>query len=477
MTAAVFAADAIAVGSPAGRRISLQHAVVTFLLIEVALLFLCGIAPRFYLEAFGASAVTQEQFEAQLEAAAIGVVVYLICARLYPVYSPSLILDARLNIKRLILVVVATFSTLVAIAAANKTTQNYSRLWFHVWAISALELLLLARLCGVMWVKGKLQRGACIFRALSIGLGARPLTNEQLLLYSSNQTRTVRCYTLAATADIEALAATIRNEGVDQVYISAPWNLMPDLARKITKLRFLAVDIFLYCDEDRLRGEVLNVRDLGAGLAFQAGFCPIAGWDRLTKRVEDIVASLLGLALTSPLLALTAIAIRLESPGPIFFRQTREGLNGTHFELLKFRSMHADKTDPHATKQTSQNDDRVTRVGRIIRRLSIDELPQLFNVLEGSMSLVGPRPHALRTRAEGRALEEVVDYYASRHRVKSGITGWAQVNGLRGELDSIEKLKARVDHDLYYIQNWSIWFDIKIMMRTASLVLFDRKAY
>ncbi len=434
-------------------------------------------APGFYLEAFGASAVTQEQFQAQLEAAAIGVVVYLICARLYPVYSPSLILDARLNIKRLILVVVATFSTLVAIAAATKTTQNYSRLWFHVWAISALELLLLARLCGVMWVKGKLQRGACIFRALSIGLGARPLTPEQLLLYSSNQTRTVRSSTLAATADIEALAATIRGEGVDQVYISAPWSFMPELASKITKLRFLAVDIFLYCDDDRLRGEVLNVRDLGEGLAFQAGFCPIAGWDRLTKRCGDIVASLFALAVTSPLLALIAIAIKLESAGPILFRQVREGLNGTHFELLKFRSMYADKTDPDATKQTSQNDDRVTRVGWIIRRLSIDELPQLFNVLEGSMSLVGPRPHALRTRAEGRALEEAVDYYASRHRVKSGITGWAQVNGLRGELDSIEKLKARVDHDLYYIQNWSIWFDIKIIIRTVSLVLFDRKAY
>jgi lipopolysaccharide/colanic/teichoic acid biosynthesis glycosyltransferase len=139
--------------------------------------------------------------------------------------------------------------------------------------------------------------------------------------------------------------------------------------------------------------------------------------------------------------------------------------------------MYVDQTDLHASRQTSKDDPRVTRVGRIIRRLSIDELPQLWNVLEGSMSIVGPRPHALQTSAEGNALEHVVDYYASRHRVKSGITGWAQVNGLRGELNSKEKLKARVDYDLYYIANWSIWLDLKIVARTASQLIFPRNAY
>ena len=139
--------------------------------------------------------------------------------------------------------------------------------------------------------------------------------------------------------------------------------------------------------------------------------------------------------------------------------------------------MFADQADPYGSRQTSRADSRVTRVGRIIRRFSIDELPQLFTVLQGSMSLVGPRPDPLRMSAEGKALEEVLDYYASRHRVKSGITGWAQVNGLRGELNTVEAVKARVDHDLYYIQNWSIWLDLKIMMRTAALVIFDGKAY
>jgi lipopolysaccharide/colanic/teichoic acid biosynthesis glycosyltransferase len=139
--------------------------------------------------------------------------------------------------------------------------------------------------------------------------------------------------------------------------------------------------------------------------------------------------------------------------------------------------MFEDDADPHGSRQTSKCDARVTRVGRIIRRFSIDELPQLFNVLQGSMSLVGPRPHPLRMSAEGKALNELVEYYASRHRVKTGMTGWAQVNGLRGEANSAAQIKARVDHDLYYIQNWSIWLDLNIIARTAATLIFDRRAY
>jgi lipopolysaccharide/colanic/teichoic acid biosynthesis glycosyltransferase len=139
--------------------------------------------------------------------------------------------------------------------------------------------------------------------------------------------------------------------------------------------------------------------------------------------------------------------------------------------------MFADQADLHAARQTSRNDQRVTSVGRFIRRFSIDELPQLLNVLQGSMSLVGPRPHAALTSAEGKTLADVVEYYASRHRVKSGITGWAQINGLRGELDTVQKLKSRVDHDIHYIENWSFWFDLKILILTAAQVVLARRAY
>jgi polysaccharide biosynthesis protein PslA len=342
-------------------RISLQHTVVAFLLIELTLFFLCAIAPSFYLELFGHLAFSQQQFETQLGAAAVGIVIYLVATRLYPVYSPAHILDSKLNIQRLVLILLVTFSSLVAFAAATKTTQNYSRLWFFNWAASAIGLLLFARLCGVMWVKGRLQRGGCVFRALSLGLGAPTLTSEQLLLHTGNRTRAVKCSALTSAADLDSLAGLIRSERVDQVYISAPWSVIPELASKITRLRFLAVDIFLYCNDERLRGEVLNILEVGDGLAFQAGYCPIARWDRCVKRCEDVIISLLALAITCPLIAITAIAIKLESRGPVFFRQTRQGLNGTHFELLKFRSMYTDQTDPHAMQQTSENDSRVTR--------------------------------------------------------------------------------------------------------------------
>ena len=338
-------------------------------------------------------------------------------------------------------------------------------------------MVLFARLCALTWMNGRLQRGACIYRALSLGLGAPPLNAEQLLRWTSYRTRAVKCQTLGEAAELDNLSEAIRTHEIDQVYISVPWGATPELAGKIRKLRDLAVDVFLYCSDERLHGEVLDVVELGHGLAFQAGICPIAGWDRWLKRCGDIIVSLLVLAMALPLFLITAIAIKLGSRGPLFFRQMREGLNGTHFELLKFRSMFVEQADPHGSRQTSRNDSRVTAVGRIIRKLSIDELPQLFNVLQGSMSLVGPRPHPLRMSAEGKALDQVVDYYASRHRVKSGITGWAQINGLRGEANSIEKVKARVDHDLYYIQNWSIWLDFKIMARTAAVLIFDRKAY
>jgi polysaccharide biosynthesis protein PslA len=459
------------------QRVSLQTIVILLLLIEGALFVLSAIAPSFYLKTLGLLTYSDVEFERQLKAAGFGLVIYLIAARLFPVYSPAHVLDTKLNIKRLVLVCIATFSSLVAIAAATKTTEIHSRLWFFGWTVSATELIIFARLCVLIQVKRKLQRGAYVFRALSLGIGALPLSEHELRLHTNNKMHTVRSSTVISADELISLSELIRTEDIDQVFISVPWSAIPTLTSQITNLRSLAVDIFLCCHDERLRGEILEVQHLGDGLAIQAGFRPLAGWASWVKRCEDIVFSFLILAIASPVIAITALAIKLETRGPILFQQTRKGLNGKHFRLFKFRSMYMDHTDLHAERQTSKHDPRVTRVGRLIRRLSIDELPQLLNVLEGSMSIVGPRPHALQTSAEGRRLEDIVDYYALRHRVKSGITGWAQVNGFRGELDSIQKLEARVHHDIYYLENWSLWLDLNIILRTAVQVIFDRKAY
>jgi lipopolysaccharide/colanic/teichoic acid biosynthesis glycosyltransferase len=179
-----------------------------------------------------------------------------------------------------------------------------------------------------------------------------------------------------------------------------------------------------------------------------------------------------------PIFAVVAIAIKLDSRGPIFFKQKRFGFNNDLIEVYKFRSMYVDATDAAANKLVTKGDPRVTRVGRFIRKASIDELPQLLNVVfSGNLSLVGPRPHAVNAKAEARLYAEAVDGYFARHRVKPGITGWAQINGWRGETDTHEKIQRRVEHDLYYIENWSVLLDFFIVARTPFVLLNTENAY
>jgi lipopolysaccharide/colanic/teichoic acid biosynthesis glycosyltransferase len=184
------------------------------------------------------------------------------------------------------------------------------------------------------------------------------------------------------------------------------------------------------------------------------------------------------LILAAPLMLLVAIAIKLDSRGPVFFKQRRHGFNNETIEVYKFRSLRADMADHAVQKSVTRDDPRVTRVGRFIRRTSIDELPQLFNVVFwGNLSLVGPRPHAVNQKIENRQFDEAVDGYFARHRVKPGITGWAQINGWRGELTTPDTIKHRVEHDLYYIENWSLLLDISILARTPLSLLKSQNAY
>jgi lipopolysaccharide/colanic/teichoic acid biosynthesis glycosyltransferase len=173
-----------------------------------------------------------------------------------------------------------------------------------------------------------------------------------------------------------------------------------------------------------------------------------------------------------------AIAVKLDSRGPILFKQKRYGFNNELIEIYKFRSLFIDQADPNADKQVTRGDPRVTRVGRFIRKTSLDELPQLFNVVfTGNLSLIGPRPHALAAKAENRLYDEAVDGYFARHRVKPGLTGWAQIHGWRGETDSQEKIQQRVEHDLYYIENWSILLDLYILAQTPFALIRSENAY
>jgi Undecaprenyl-phosphate glucose phosphotransferase len=199
---------------------------------------------------------------------------------------------------------------------------------------------------------------------------------------------------------------------------------------------------------------------------------------RLAKRSFDLIFASLALVILSPVMLLAALAVKLDSPGPVLFRQRRHGFNDRVVGVLKFRSMHAAEADPEARRIVTRGDRRVTRVGRILRKTSIDELPQLFNVLSGDLSLVGPRPHAVEALSSTQMrFTQMVEGYSARHRLPPGITGWAQINGWRGEVDNPEKLRERFAHDLWYIENWSLWLDLLILLRTP-LSLFDtRSAY
>jgi exopolysaccharide biosynthesis polyprenyl glycosylphosphotransferase len=197
---------------------------------------------------------------------------------------------------------------------------------------------------------------------------------------------------------------------------------------------------------------------------------PLKDWRGIAKWSEDKVLSTILLLATAPLMLFIAILIKVDSRGPALFIQDRFGLNNSVIRVFKFRTMHAEMSDATGKRRTVRNDPRVTRVGRVLRWLSFDELPQLLNVLRGDMSLVGPRAHALQMMAGERLYWEAMPAYQHRHRVKPGITGWAQINGLRGEVDTLEKGRARLAHDLYYIDNWSLWLDLKILMRTVTLL-------
>ena len=255
----------------------------------------------------------------------------------------------------------------------------------------------------------------------------------------------------------------------DDIVILATAADLPRSARLADALSELPVSLHVIPVETRELLGSGRLGDLGSLVTIQLLRPPLSAFDGLVKRGVDIVAALAGLVILSPLLLMVSIAIKLDSQGPVLFRQTRHGYNNHPIRVFKFRSM-TTMEDGQAFRQATRNDPRMTRVGRVIRRTNIDELPQLINVLLGEMSLVGPRPHPV---AMNQMFQQHISPLSRRHNVKPGITGWAQVNGYRGETDTLEKMQRRFECDLYYIDNWSLLLDVKIILMT----LFSKRAY
>lgn len=270
------------------------------------------------------------------------------------------------------------------------------------------------------------------------------------------------------------LLAFVRASEVDLVIIALPFAAEQRIKWLLDEFRVLPVEVGL----STYSKDYAFAQHPGRGPYLERLRRSFSPECRMTKRAFDVFFALFALATLWPVLICAALAVRLESAGPVLFRQRRHGYNDRIIEVLKFRSMYAEMSDPGAKQVVTKGDPRVTKVGRFLRRSSIDELPQLFNVLRGDLSLVGPRPHAVEAQSsQQERFTKIVDGYSARHRLPPGITGWAQINGWRGEIDNPEKLEARYKHDLYYIENWSFWLDLKILFRTPLSLLNSKGAY
>lgn len=373
--------------------------------------------------------------------------------------------------------------TLAALFAATLVIEPVTAAdgsWIGLWFAGGMALLAASRLTLHRKMQHWSREGRLGKRVAIVGAGAV----AQHLLRSFNgmpdsDLRIVgvyddevahsqrRCMGHEILGGVDDLVHDAREHGIDTVIVALPMSADHLLAETLNKLSLVPVDVRLCPDCFGLRLGTVTVSHLGGHTFLNVIDRPLRDWKSIAKNVEDRLVAAAILVLIAPLLLAIAMFIRFDSPGPVLFRQKRYGFNNRLIEVWKFRTMYQDMTDASAQQLTRRNDPRITRIGAFLRRTSLDELPQFINVLRGDMSVVGPRPHATAAKAGALLYQEAVKHYDARHRVKPGITGWAQINGWRGETNTIEQIRKRVEHDLYYIEHWSIAFDLKIILRTA----------
>jgi len=385
---------------------------------------------------------------------------------------------------------------LIALGFGLQVSETYSRLWALGWFASGFAWVLVSR--GYLawqarsWIaSGRIRRRVAIVgiteQAESLIAEMRRQDDPTLeiiglfddrggLMVDRDLPRQMAGVPVCGSLD--DLIWRSRSERIDNVILALPWNEEARVRSRLARLRSYCFEVSLA--PDLIGADLFDspIGRVGGVPILRLASRPLENWSALAKRAEDLVLGSLMLLFLAPLLGAIALAIKLDSPGPVFFRQRRYGFNYRTIDVFKFRSMYADRCDALGARLTSGRDDpRVTRVGRFLRRTSLDELPQLFNVLLGDMSLVGPRPHPLQAKAGERLYDEVIEDFCSRYRVRPGITGWAQVNGARGNTDTEQKLIDRFQYDLFYVEHWSLLFDLKILFRTVFKVIDSENAY
>jgi undecaprenyl-phosphate galactose phosphotransferase/putative colanic acid biosynthesis UDP-glucose lipid carrier transferase len=358
-----------------------------------------------------------------------------------------------------------------------KVGAVFSRGQFLCFAVGGLLLLFANRQLFAVALRAGLVKVAIKPQRLAvIGSSSELRRAQSELLLEPSQFNVIEALDIDVTSMASALDRAIslsRSGSIDAVMLAIPWSENSKLESVVGGLREQALPIMLLPDAPTSRYIAHPAVTLSALPAYVIKRASLTPFEQLIKRTADIVLSLVALAIVWPIFLLAAVAIKFESNGPIFFRQRRSGFNSREFTIYKFRTMTACEDDDNV-RQATRNDPRLTAVGAFLRRSSIDELPQLFNVLRGDMSIIGPRPHAIM---HDREWARVVKFYARRHHIKPGITGLAQVNGFRGETNTEDKIEVRVRYDLQYIDNWSFWLDLQIMAKTLLVFAFQKNAY
>jgi Undecaprenyl-phosphate glucose phosphotransferase len=384
------------------------------------------------------------------------------------------------------------FALLVTVAVLQPSVQDRAALiqWLSLWSVGAIVgigavRIVLTRLLARWRAAGRLKQTVAVYGTgdLAVRLverlrGASSATVEIVGVFDDRAARriSIGLCTLpqGTTADLVELS---RQYEIDRIIVALPHSAEQRLLEILRKLHKMPVEISLAPDMVGFNVPGKDHDEFGGLPLLDVYGRPLSFGQTLLKTVFDRAAAAFGIVALSPLLLAVAVAIKLDSEGPALFRQNRYGFGDRVIGVYKFRTMKAKLADANGEKQTETNDPRLTRIGGLLRRLSIDELPQLLNVLRGELSLVGPRPHAVSMRVRQRRNEDIVPDYALRHHVKPGITGWAQVNGYHGPVETERALHERVAYDLDYINNWSLWFDIRILLRTLVIAFGQRHAY
>jgi Undecaprenyl-phosphate glucose phosphotransferase len=456
-------------------------------MLEFTLLSLIGLA------IYGYYVFPQEDFLwryliATFAASAAGVVAFHIA----DTYDVAALRRPISSFARLTIAWTAIFLIAFGIQFFFRLEGQFSRVWTASWYFTGLGVLFAFRLAMAGQVRKWTREGRLIRRTVIVGgaapgealidaLQAQPESDLDIrgVFDDRNDERSAPMIAgKPKLGTVDDLVEFARKTRIDLLLVSLPVTAEQRVLQMLRKLWVLPVDIRLAAHTSKLRFRPRAYSYIGNVPVLDIYDRPIADWNFVLKALFDRVVGALMLLALSPVMALTALAVKFDSKGPVFFKQKRYGFNNELIEVFKFRSMYTDMSDASAAKLVTKDDPRVTRVGKFIRKTSLDELPQLFNVVfKGNLSLVGPRPHAVHAKAQNQLYDEVVDGYFARHRVKPGITGWAQVNGWRGETDTSEKIQRRVEHDLYYIENWSVFFDVYIIVKTPVSLLKTENAY